>query len=198
MVIDPPSASHFIAGYKSLLSEVHRLAGEPPSDGVLNMLAAARERIKMNPVLIEEAAAALESSDQPVAPDVLCAIKTLRLRQWVFLRDTTRHSIFIAPKEKEAYAVLGLTDRIRNIVGGSAVAFNAGVVEYGGRYICDGIIENHVWLGPNYKKDFSSLLADLKKNGRMYLFPSPDGSSSGRAEARRSTKRWVARTTRVE
>jgi len=52
MVIDPPSAGHFIAGYKSLLSEVHRLAGEPPSDRVLNMLAVARA--KMNPALFEE------------------------------------------------------------------------------------------------------------------------------------------------
>jgi len=174
MVIDPPSARRFIAGYTILLSEVHRLAGEPRSNDLLNILADARERVKTNPALIDEAAAAvLQGSGQPVAPDVLRAIKTLRIRQWVFLRDTTRHSIFISPKENEAFAVLGLTDRIRNIVGGSAVAFNAGVVEYRGQYVCDGIIANQVWLGPNYKRQFNSLLAELKKQGRMRVACEP-------------------------
>lgn len=169
MVIDPQSAGRFIAGYKSLLSEVSRLVGDPPSDNMLDMLAAAREHVKTNPALIEQAATALESAGQPVATDVLCAIETIRIRQWVFLRDTTKYSIFISPKENEAYAVLGLNDRIRNLVAGSAIAFNAGVVEYCGRYVCDGIVENPVWLGPNYKREFSSMLAELKKEGRMYV-----------------------------
>jgi hypothetical protein len=175
MVINPTSAARFISGYKSLLSEIHRLAGEEHSERTLDMLAAARERISLNPPLIKEAAAALEAGGHSITPDVLSAIKTLHLRQWIFLRDTSRYSIFVDPKEHEAYGVLGLTDRIRDILGGSAAAFNAGIVEYCGRYVCDGIIANHVWLGPNYKKEFSSLFAKLKKNGRMYLLPQGGG-----------------------
>lgn len=169
MVINPAAAADFIAGYKSLLLKIHGIVGATPSDRLLETLAVAREQIKLNPALVGEAAAALETEGEPIAPDVLRAIKTLRLRQWVFLRDTATRSIFIDAKRREAYGILGLTDRIRDIFGGSAVVFKGGVVEYCGRYVCDGIVANHVWLGPNYKKEFTSLLAELKKEGRMRL-----------------------------
>lgn len=173
MVVDPHSAAHFIAGYKSLLAEVHRQSGSEPHEQVLEMLAAAREAANANPALINAAATSLEASGQAVPPDVLHAAKALRLRQWIFLRDTSTYSVFIEPDGNKAYAVLGLTNRIRDIVGGSAVAMKAGVVEYRGRYVCDGIIESVVWLGSNLKKEFNASLSHLKKAGRFHFVCEP-------------------------
>ena len=169
MVIDPASAAHFIAGYKSLLSEVHRQSGGKAGMEVLEMLASAREAMNANPTLMNAAATSLEASGQAVPPDVLKASSSLRLKQWIFLRDTTANSIFIEPEGTEAYAVLGLTNRIRDIVGGSAVAIKTGVVEYRGRYVCDGIVESLVWLGSNLKKEFNATLSRVKKQGRLHV-----------------------------
>ena len=169
MVIDPASAAHFIAGYKSLLAEVHRHSGAEPHREVLKMLASARAAAHANPALMSAAAASLETSGQAVSPDVLEAANSLRLKQWVFLRDTTTHSIFIEPEGTEAYAVLGLTNRIRDIVGCSAVAIKTGVVEYRGRYVCDGMVENPVWLGSKLKKEFNATLSHVRKKGRLHV-----------------------------
>jgi hypothetical protein len=173
MVVDPPSAAHFIAGYTRLLSEVHRQSGGKPYKQLLEMLAAAREAVNANPALISAAATSLEASGQAIPSDVLHAVETLRFKQWVFLRDTTTHSVFIEPDANEAYAVLGLTDRIRNIVGGSAVAIQAGVVEYRGRFVCDGLVGNPIWLGSNLKKEFNAALSHLKKKGRFHVACEP-------------------------
>lgn len=188
MVIDSHSAAHFIAGYKSLLTEVHHQSGAEPSTSVLEMLAAAREAAYEDPALLDAAVASLEADGQTVPQDVLSATRTLRLKHWVFLRDTTRYSVFIEPNGTEAYAVLGLTDRIRDIVGGSARAIKTGVVEYRGRYVCDGIFGNVVWLGANLKKEFNTTLSLLKKSGGFRVacepqpieMPSRDGLSRAR------------------
>ena len=169
MVIDPASATQFIASYKSLLAEVHRQSGGKPHREGLQMLASAREAANANPALIDAAEISLRANGQVIPPDVLQAVTTLRLKQWVFLRDTTSHSIFIEPDGTEAYAVLGLTNRIRDIVGGSAVAIKTGVVEYQGRYVCDGIVESLVWLGSNLKKEFNATLSHARKNGRLHI-----------------------------
>jgi hypothetical protein len=101
------------------------------------------------------------------------AIDSLRLRQWVYLKDTTKYSIFVAPEEHEAFGVVGLTDRVRDILGGAAVTFRGGVVEYRGKYVCDGILESHMWLGPSYKRDFNALFAALKREGRFRVACEP-------------------------
>jgi len=100
-------------------------------------------------------------------------MESLRLTQWVYLKDTTKYSIFIDLEENAAYAVVGLTDRIRNILGGAAVTFRTAVVEYQGKYVCDGILESHTWLGPNYKRDFNAKFSELKREGRFRVACEP-------------------------
>ena len=114
------------------------------------MLAAARKALEESPVLLDGATRTLEQHGEAVPPEMLHAILSIRLRYWVYLRDTRSHSIFISADEREAFGVLGLTNRIRDILGSSAVAFRTGVVEFRGRYVCDGILKNHVWLGASY------------------------------------------------
>ena len=53
------------------------------------------------------------------------------MENWVFLRDTKVHSLFVHPSEHRAYGVLGLNDRIRDIVGG--VVIETGLVQPGFR-----------------------------------------------------------------
>jgi hypothetical protein len=168
MVIDPKEAQIFIAGYKALLTEVHRLAGGKTKMKLLEMLAAARDAAVAEPALIDTAVANLESEGRPLPEDVLEAIRSLKVRRWVFLRDTTKYSVFIDVDGKEAYAVLGLTERLRDIVGGTGVLLQTGVFLFQGAYVCDGIISGAVWLGANYRKSYSDTLAALKKSGHFY------------------------------
>jgi hypothetical protein len=137
---------------------VHRLAGAKPSSDPIALLGAARSSLEENPALLERAADALAEHDGEVPSEILGAVRGIRLRCWVYLRDTTAYSIFIDPQEREAFGVVGLTNRVRDILGGSAVAFRTGVVEFRGRYVCDGLLQSHVWLGANYKREYAALL----------------------------------------
>ncbi|MCF8149688.1 MAG: hypothetical protein K9K30_00110 [Burkholderiaceae bacterium] len=172
MVISPQAAEVFIHGYSSLLAEVHRLSNGEAGLEILKMLAAARDITIATPSIIGTAAARLERKGRPVPPEVVCAIKSLQLKQWVYLRDTKTYSVFLEPTGNSAYAVLGLTNRLRDLLGGSGVSLRTGLVKYSGRFVCDGIASNPVWLGPNYRKDFSTNLAALKKEGNFHVSPS--------------------------
>ena len=171
MIIDSQSAQIFINGYSKLLAEVHRLSNGKAGMPLLEMLADAREVIVASPQTIESAMLSLDQKESSVPPEIISAIKSLQLKQWVYLRDTTRYSVFLEPSGKDAYAVLGLTNRVRDLLGGSGVSFKTGVVEFAGHFVCDGIASNPVWLGANYRKDFSANLAILKKEGRFHVSP---------------------------
>lgn len=171
MVIDPQSAQIFINGYSKLLAEVHHLSNGKTGMALLKMLADARGIAIASPSVIESAASSLEHKGSPAPQEVIAAIKTLQLKQWVYLRDTTRYSVFLEPSGQDAYAVLGLTDRLRDILRGSGVSFRTGIVEFAGHYVCDGIVSNPVWLGTNYRREFSASLAALKKQGGFHASP---------------------------
>ena len=65
--------------------------------------------------------------------------------------------------------MLGLTDRLRDIVGGSGVVLETGLVCYRGRFVCDGLVYKKLWLGPNYKKSFNAAFSEMKAKGRFYV-----------------------------
>lgn len=171
MVIEPQSAQTFINGYSRLLAEIHRLSNGKAGLELLNMLAAGRDVAMTSPSIVGSAIAELEKKGNPVPPEVVGAIKSLQLKRWIYLRDTTAYSVFLDPSGNDAYAVLGLTDRLRDILGGSGVSFRTGVVEFCGRFVCDGIVSNPVWLGSNYRKEFAARLSALKKEGRFHVSP---------------------------
>jgi len=171
MVIDPQSAKIFINGYSKLLAEVHRLSNGKAIMPLLEMLADAREVIMVSPSIIESAASSLERKESPVPLEVIAAIKSLQLKEWVYLRDTTRYSVFLELSGKDAYAVLGLTNRVRDLLGGSGVSFRTGVIKFADHFVCDGIVSNPVWLGANCRRDFSANLTKLKKEGKFHVSP---------------------------
>ena len=169
MIVDPNAAKLFISGYKSLLGEVYRLSGVDRGLELYHMLDAARDAAVADPSLIDRAASILESAGRAVPEEVLTAIQSMMVRRWVFLRDTTKYSVFIEPDGSDAYAVLGLTQPLRDIVGGTGCLVRAGVVYFRGAYVCDGIVSGNVWIGGNYRREYSTILASLKKAGHFHV-----------------------------
>lgn len=168
MVISPTEARRFIVGYQCSLEMIYRQSNGKPNLTILEKLHAARELVSITPTLFDAAATELESNGQPVAADVLATVKTLNLKQWVFLRETTKYAIFIEENGESAYGVLGLTNHISDIIGGSAATFTAGLFAYQGQYICDGLFKNRCRLRPHLKKEYNETLRQLKKNGEFH------------------------------
>jgi hypothetical protein len=67
--------------------------------------------------------------------------------------------------------VLGLTNTIEEIAGAAGLALETAVLDFEGRYVCDGIVQSPVLLGPSYRKQFSAALADIKKAGNFHASP---------------------------
>ncbi len=168
MVIDPDSALRFIDGWKALLLQAAGTGWRPGKPVPYERLAESREAVAADPARLDAAAAALERSGRPVDADVLRAARTLRLDHWVYLRDTAGHSVFLDSRSRAAYAVLGLTERLRDIVGESGVILRTGVVEFRGRYVCDGLVANVVWIGPNMRRELNDALARLRRTGAFH------------------------------
>jgi hypothetical protein len=166
MIIDPLSASKFIAVYKALLLD--RNGHDPRKSNFIKRLAAARSRLASDPSLIEQALAALRSKSVAVDPEVVESLRSLKVENWVFLRDTKVRSLFVHPSEHRAYGVFGLNDRIRDIVGGVGVVIETGLVQYGGRFVCDGLVSRILWLGKNYRNSFNRAFQAIRSEGRFY------------------------------
>ncbi|HLK55572.1 MAG TPA: hypothetical protein VKU00_03360 [Chthonomonadaceae bacterium] len=168
MVINPKDAKQFISCYTKLLAEVHLLSNGERRVELLPMLAAARDAVVANPSLIEAAALSLEYAGDALPEELLHAVQSLMLKRWVYLRDTTKYSVFMDLDGQEAYAVLGLTQPIRELVGGTAVVLKIGVLHYKDAFICDGIVSEVIRLGTNYRREYADLFAKLKKSGHFH------------------------------
>ena len=168
MIIDPLSASKFIAVYKTLLLEIDRTGQDGRKSNLIKRPVAARSRLSSDPSLIEQALAALKSKSLAVDPEVVASLRSLEVENWVFLRHTKLHSLFVHPSEHRAYGVLGLNDRVRDIVGGLSVVMETGLVQYAGRFVCDGLVSRIIWLGKNYRNSFNRVYHAIRSEGRFY------------------------------
>ena len=168
MVIAPEAANLFICEYSRLLAHVYAMQGGGFDEDVLTVLASGRAAIAADAALFARAVNELEQANQALAPAVLDAVATLKLSRWIYLRDTTRYSAFLDAQGDNAYAVRGLSHPVRGITGGAGAILDTGLVQYGGYIVCDGIVSNAMWLGPNLQRDYSSLLAKAKTKGRFH------------------------------
>ncbi|MGZ8400893.1 MAG: hypothetical protein ACXWVI_06305 [Methyloceanibacter sp.] len=167
MILDAEDAQRFIRWYSLLLLAIR---GKPvPDEGSLvEKLVQGRAKLMNEPALLLEAKAQLAARFAEVDFEVVAAVESLEVRRWVYLRDTKLHSIFIDQAGDRAVAVVGLTDRLRTLLGGSGVYVETGLVRYCGRFVCDGLIGQVVWLGPNYRESFNERYRELKSAGRFY------------------------------
>ncbi len=165
-LLDPAAADAFIAGYKKVLLAVADAARL--NDGkLLDRLVQARARIGADAALREKSCVEARKDSPAVEDPVLQAIATLRLGDWVYLKDTKRHSVFVEASGNFGFGVLSLTQPIRDIVGATGVVIETGVVRYRGHYVCDGLVSRVVHLGPNYRKSFLVTYQNLRLQGRF-------------------------------
>lgn len=168
MVLAEHEALEFIHGYTLVMGEIFGPLPAKSKKNLLKVLATARTKYLENRSLLDDAVLALEKKAKFVSVDVVSAIRSLEVKQWIYLKDTRSHSVFIDPSGEVAYGVHGLTERVRNVIGGSGAVVETGIVRYLGRYVTDGVVSSVVWLGPNYKTEFSNVLAGLRKAGKFH------------------------------
>lgn len=168
MIVDPRTAAVFIETYKAFLLDIYLPEGrESETVRVLEKLAQARERFLAEPTLLEEYIAKVKRPKGSAERKVLEALKGLQFTTWVYLKDTRAYSVLLKVDGSFSCGVLGLTEPLRDIVGGSGAVVEAGVVCLNGRFVCDGLISEIVWLGRNYKKSYTELYTGLRQAGRF-------------------------------
>ena len=164
--IDPTAAGHFIAQYRSLLELIPT---NQPQANVVTQLAAARDALYANPALLPPALAHLQDQGRPCAHDVLQAVHTLRVDNWIYVSDTATHSQLLETREvTAAYAIKTLTTPLKQMFGHSGAVISCGLLVYQGQGICDGLVRFVAWLGPNYRIGFKEQLAACRAQGRLY------------------------------
>lgn len=136
---------------------------------VIPLLAKARAKLAGEPTLLRKSIVQLEARNARPDSGVVIALEGLEVRQWVYLRDAKLHSIIIDSTADRAFGVLGLTQGIRDIVGGTGLLTEAGLVRYRGRYVCDGVISQTAWLGPGYRRSWNEKLKEIKASGRFHV-----------------------------
>lgn len=169
MILEPQFAWPFIDGYKQVLLAAAAETEESVQTRLLQTLVEGRSRLVANPQLAQQILAQLQEKSIAIDPEVTPAILSLQVKTWIYLRDARTYSIWIDPSGEGAYGVVGLTDRIRDIIGGTGAFIEAGLVRYRGRFVCDGLISQVVWLGRNYKQELNGMLAVLKAKGKLRI-----------------------------
>jgi len=171
MILEPTEAQAFIFGYQAILQMLTAGRDVASRRDFLAGLMDGRQSLAQKPSTIEAALDKLGDKGVHVEPCVEQAIRTLRLGKWIYLRDTRYYSVFLDSESDSALAVVGLTDRLRDLFGGSGVYVETGVVEYAGHYVCDGLFRSLASLGPNYRQSFNESYAAIRDAGRFRRRP---------------------------
>jgi hypothetical protein len=109
--------------------------------------------------------------------EMLDATTQSQFGHWVHLKDTRGYSVLLDDAATRAYGVRGLTQPLRTIdagedyVMGSGLAMQAALVPLNDRWVCDGLIQDPVWLGPDYKRSYTESYTALRKAGGFSLRP---------------------------
>ena len=70
-----------------------------------------------------------------------------------------------------AYSVLGLIQPLKEVCGRTGVYFGTGLFQLDGKYICDGLLVDTLYLGSNLKKEYNEAYKELKNQGKFYKNP---------------------------
>ena len=180
MVITPVEASCFIKHYQSFLEAIAD-PGDSAGKSVIAKLALARKRYAADRRVFgvwREKSTRLDGTC--LDSEILDAIERVQIGRWIYLKDTRSYSVLIREDGEAAYAVAGLTERLRNIAGHSGIVVTCGVFALGERYVCDGILDQPLTLGRNYMASFKANYEALCRSGRFYKSP-PCGAPIGGA-----------------
>lgn len=164
--IEDATARRFIRHYQDFLSSV----AEPErrrSRSVLETLVKARARHVADPSLFT----AWRADNCGRDVDMLDAIERIDVARWIYLKDTRSYSVFLHEDGHAAYAVQGLTERLRQIHGYSGLVVQAGIFPLDGQFVCDGLFANAMTLGPNYMAEFKAHYKVLRERGHFHVTP---------------------------
>jgi hypothetical protein len=67
-----------------------------------------------------------------------------------------------------AYGAVGITDPIKELIGGAGALIETGLLQYEGRILCDGLISSLTWLGPSYKRSFNEVVSEIRSADNFY------------------------------
>lgn len=168
MLVPRSDAMCFIDGYKAVLLEVFRTTGSRHTKNLINDLADARSFAAVNPKALDSAIGIVKAQGDLLSSEVEHAVRSLRVGRWFHLRHTTRYALLLDEAVENAYAIKALTNPLHEITGSKAVSFEAGVVEFKGQYVCDGIVLNPLYLGPGMRESLKEAYARIKREGRFH------------------------------
>lgn len=166
MILDARSATAFINGYKKLLLQISGTTGG--NFELLERLVEGRARLMSNASLLDDALSRIHAQAQHVDERIVAAASSLQVKSWVYMRDTRRYSVFIEPAGTFAYGALGITNPIKELLGGAGALVETGLLLYEGRIVCDGLISSLTWIGPSYKRSFDKALSNIRSAGAFY------------------------------
>ena len=175
MHIEDGTARRFISVYQDFLLSL----ADPETranKNVLAVLSTARERYAADRSLFATWRARNGGRDA----DMLDAIERIEIGRWIYLKDTRSYSVFMHEDGQRAYAVQGLTERLRNICGYSGMVVRAGVFPLGGQFVCDALFNGTAMLGPNYLADFRARYQALRERGGFHAAPAPTEAANTR------------------
>ncbi len=166
MILDERSAAIFINGYRQLLLEICGPIGA--SFKLLERLVEGRRKLKSDGSLLDGALSRIRSQAQSVDEAVVAAAASLQVNSWVYLRDTRRYSVFLDPAGEVAYGTLGITEPIKELVGGAGALIETGLLFFDGRIVCDGLVSSLVWIGPSYRRSYNEAVSNIRSAGNFY------------------------------
>lgn len=171
MHIDDATARRFIGVYQDFLTSlIDPQAGRGKE--VLALLSEARARYAADRSLFTVWRANNAGRDAAM----LDAIERIEIGRWIYLKDTRSYSVFMHEDGTRAYAVQGLTDRLRDIFGCSGMVVRTGVFPLNGQFVCDGLFGGAVMLGANYLADFKARYQALREAGGFHAVPAKIGA----------------------
>ncbi len=173
MIIDPALARRFIKHYQDFLASITD-PEESQGKQIIEILHLAHRRFAADHSLFT----AWRAQNTHRDGTILDAIESMQIKRWIYLKDTRSYSVFLSPDTDSAYAVYGLTQRLRDIAGYSGLSIETGLCRIGTQYLCDGLLGQTVQLGPGYLKSFRATYDALRKDGLFYLTPQDEARSA--------------------
>lgn len=168
MLLPRDQALRFINGYKAVLLRVLSNAKIKTTKSIENDLVKARGLLKGEPALAEEAMAQLLAEGEGPEESVVAAIRTLRVELWLYVQHSKTYAVLLDKDASNAYAVRALTTPLNELLDEPPFAFEAGLVEFEGLYVSDGLAVSPVALGPGYRSQLKAAYSALRKTGRFH------------------------------
>jgi hypothetical protein len=168
MILSTKQSSEFIKDYSLIMTQIYGLSTDKSKSSIAKIIAIARKKYCKDHSILESSLKILKDRSITISPEVISAVRSLEVKNWIYLKDTRSYSIFIDSSTKTAYGVLGLTERLRNMIGGTCAVVETGLLKYDKKYIFDGIVSQILWIGKNLKQDYSAMLKEIKRQGQYY------------------------------